>query len=610
MKNKKTKKAEMLFDAVGEIDDALLEEAVAYRRKRRVGTRVLALAATFAVVLTMTATAFFVLNTADGGNKSKRHKRPGSDIEYGEDATGSVNNPEDVTDSNNESIGGIGGIEGDYGEDGDMMSPEFGEEMEGGADMAPNPGEPGSDEGIETGTEGGNGGDDIIESMPQSLITNPFINTADNNTSTFSADVDTASYSYFRALVNAGYKFNDLRNSGTNFRIEEFINYFKYEATAPTGDELFGVEDQIIYCPWNDNTFLLRVTLQAEEALPTSGNNLVFLIDVSGSMSSQDKLPLLKKAFTYLVENLGPNDTISIVTYSGNEAVVLDGCSGINTDAIMNAINSLVASGSTNGEAGLKMAYQIAEKHYIEGGNNRIIMASDGDLNVGISSAEELKAFIEQKRDQGVYLSVLGFGRMSYSDANMEALADNGNGVYYYIDGETEAEKVFGTDLTGTLYTVANDVKLQIAFDPEIIESYRIIGYDNRVLNNEDFENDRKDAGDVGASHQVTVFYEIVLKPDVELLYCDSVATLSVRYKLPGETLSLLNEYDIGTGPYEADEDLHFIPAVIEFVALLRNKDYNGDVTLQSILRELDSIDLTDPYKIEFRELVRSLAQD
>ena len=600
----------MLFDAVGEIDDALLDEAVSYRRKRRVGTRVLALAATLAIVLTMSVTAFVVLNTVDGGKRSDRHRRPSSDVEYEDGNAGT----EDVTDSNQESIGGIEGGENiGGGSDEENMWPEFGGNMEGNVGFEPEisvkPDDSGDYEGIETATEGVVDGDHNVESVTQSLITNPFINTSVNNTSTFSADVDTASYSYFRALVNSGYTFNGLRNNGTNFRIEEFINYFKYEATAPTGDELFGVEDQIIYCPWNDSTFLLRVTLQAEEALPTSGNNLVFLIDVSGSMSSQDKLPLLKKAFTYLVENLGPNDTISIVTYSGNEAVVLDGCSGINTDAIMNAINSLVAGGSTNGEAGLKMAYQIAEKHFIEGGNNRIIMASDGDLNVGISSAEELKAFIEQKRDQGVYLSVLGFGKMSYSDANMETLADNGNGVYYYIDGESEAEKVFGSDLTGTLYTVANDVKLQITFDPEIIESYRIIGYDNRVLDNEDFENDRKDAGDVGASHQVTVFYEIALKPDVELLYCDSVATLSVRYKLPGETLSLLNEYDIGRGPYEADEDLRFIPAVIELAALLRNKDYNGDVTLQSILEELDSIDLTDPYKIEFRELVRTLTE-
>lgn len=439
---------------------------------------------------------------------------------------------------------------------------------------------------------------------------NPFVNTADNDTSTFSADVDTASYAYFRKLVNRGYRLDNLKFSGTSFRTEEFINYFKYDVNAPNEGELFGVATEIVPCPWNAESMLLRVSLQAEQAQMASGNNLVFLIDVSGSMQSADKLPLLKKSFAYLVENLGENDRVSIVTYSGKEALVLDGCSGMLSDEIMTAINSLNASGSTNGEAGLTMAYQVAEKHMVEGGNNRIIMATDGDLNVGISSAEELKSFIEEKRDQGVYLSILGFGTGNYRDSQMETLADNGNGVYYYIDGESEAEKVFGTDLLGTLYTVAEDVKLQITFNSEKIESYRLIGYENRVMSNEDFNDDTKDAGEVGAAHQVTVCYE--LKMSANELAVDPLITLKFAYKNPGEPISIYDEYKLGEEivKYETSEDMKFIGAVIEACMLLHNSEYAGELTINTVLNKLDSLDLSDyPDRAEFRELVRMLAE-
>lgn len=443
-----------------------------------------------------------------------------------------------------------------------------------------------------------------------SLITTPFISTAESPFSTFSADVDTASYTYFRKLMGYGYTLSELRNTASNFRTEEFINYFRYEAKAPADGELFGVTTSLVPCPWNEETLLFRATLQTETPVVEAPNNLVFLIDVSGSMSSSDKLPLLKKAFSYLVGSLKPNDTVSIVTYSGREAVVLDGCKGNNPDEIMNAINSLVAGGSTNGEAGLTMAYQIAEKHMSEGSNNRIIMASDGDLNVGISSADQLTQYIEQKRNAGIYLSVLGFGTGNYRDDKMEALADNGNGVYYYIDGVSEAEKVFGTDLTGTLYTVANDVKLQIEFNSQRVESYRLIGYDNRILDKEDFENDAKDAGDVGAGHQVTVCYEIKLAEVSEEEIIDApLLTLRVRYKNPGEPLSLLNEYMVSGFVYEPNDDMRFIASVIELVSLIRNSGYDGDITVSSIFDELQGLDLTDPMKIEFRELVKALIE-
>ena len=471
---------------------------------------------------------------------------------------------------------------------------------------------PGNSGEAESGTEAV--GDDEYITGPvdtPTFVENPFVSTSENKISTFSADVDTASYSYFRKLVNGGYGFKDLKNGGSSFRTEEFINYFKYNAAGPQSGEIFGVHSELTTSPWNAETLLLRVTLQTEIPKDDKANNLVFLIDVSGSMSSRDKLPLLKTAFSYLVSNLDGNDTVSIVTYSGKEAVVLDGCNGLDSDKIMSAINSLTASGSTNGEAGLTMAYQIAEKHFKADGNNRIIMASDGDLNVGISSADQLTAYIEEKRDQGVYLSVLGFGTGNYQDANMEALADNGNGVYYYIDGETEAEKVFGSDLLGTLYTVAEDVKLQLEFNDERVEAYRLIGYENRKLANEDFENDKKDAGEVGASHQVTVCYEIKLRaidPNEEIIDAP-VAILRVRYKKPGESLSLLNEYMVHSFSSKISDDQKFIGAVIETCMLLHNSQYAEGLTLTKIYDDIKDLDLDgDSYKEEFRKMIKAFA--
>ena len=460
-------------------------------------------------------------------------------------------------------------------------------------------------------------GDDILAGEDINISVapeNPFINTTENNVSTFSADVDTASYAYFRKLVRSGYALNSLKHSGSNFRIEEFINYFRYDVPQPAKNELFGVCTEIAPCPWSEDSLLFRVTLQAENAVNANGNNLVFLIDVSGSMQSSDKLPLLKRSFEYLVDNLSGNDTVSIVTYSGREAVVLEGCNGLEKAEIMNAINSLVASGSTNGQAGLTKAYQIAEEYFIEGGNNRIIMASDGDLNVGISSAEQLTSYISEKRDQGVYLSVLGFGTGNYRDANMEAIADNGNGVYYYIDGDSEAEKVFGTDLFGTLYTVAEDVKLQIEFNADKVESYRLIGYENRLLEKEDFEDDTKDAGEVGASHQVTVCYEIKLREpsadgEMDDMSLSPLMTLRVRYKKPGEPISNLNEYGIGPDQIsnEMSDDMKFITSVIETCMILRSSKYIGDITIEDVMQTLSSLTLDDPYKAEFYEILQTL---
>ena len=442
---------------------------------------------------------------------------------------------------------------------------------------------------------------------------NTFVSTKYEPVSTFSADVDTASYTYFRNLVESGYNLKELQSTaGNTIRTEEMINYFNYNYPAPNENELFSKNVQIAPTPWNSNSQLVVIGLQAKEAQIASKNNLVFLIDVSGSMNSEDKLQLLQKAFSYLVDQLNSDDTISIVTYSGSEKVVLDGCSGAKKDKIMNAINSLVASGSTNGESGLKKAYQLAEKHFISDGNNRIIMASDGDLNVGISSVEEIKEFIEDKRDAGVFLSVLGFGMGNYKDSTMETIADCGNGVYYYIDNETEAEKVFGTDIFATLYTIAKDVKIQLSFNSDYISQYRLIGYENRILNNEDFENDTKDAGELGSGHSVTVCYEVVFTNEaLKLNESAEFMKLSVRYKNPDGIKSNLEEKSFGINTYTntPDENFKFICCVIETSMLLHKSEYWKDGNLDKILETARQLKLYDEYKTQFVDLLTQLNQ-
>lgn len=445
---------------------------------------------------------------------------------------------------------------------------------------------------------------------------NPFFSTKNQPTSTFSADVDTASYTLFRKHVNSGYAWSSMQSDyvGGNIRTEEMLNYFKYNYTEPAEGDLFGVDAKIVPSPWNSEYHLLMIGLKATDAEKPVGNNLVFLVDVSGSMDNKDKLPLLQKTFSYLVENLTENDRVSIVTYASGERVVLEGCPGNRYEEIMHAINSLRANGSTNGQAGLERAYQIAQACYIEGGNNRIIMASDGDLNVGISDPEQLKSFVEDKRDKGIYLSVLGFGSGNYRDDNMETLADCGNGVYYYIDGEVEAERIFASELCSTLYTVANDVKLQVTFHPDYVRKYRLIGYENRVLNEEDFTDDTKDAGEVGAGHTLTVCYEIKLVdpeewPEAGDEGARKFMNLGVRWKNPGDSESQERNYGIGESNMmeQLDDDLRFACAIIETAMLLHKSEYAGDASLDSVLELLAGMDEKDFYQEEFETLIKKL---
>lgn len=454
----------------------------------------------------------------------------------------------------------------------------------------------------------------IISPNSQSgVIETPFVDVKTEPVSTFSADVDTASYTLFRKHVQSGYTWSQMQQDyvGGNIRTEEMLNYFDYDYSEPAQGDLFGVGAQIVPCPWNEQSHLLLLGLKAKDAEKPVGNNLVFLIDISGSMNSEDKLPLLQKTFSYLVENLTEQDRVSIVTYASGEHVLLEACPGNQYTEIMHAINSLGAGGSTNGQAGLQRAYEIAESCYIQGGNNRIILASDGDLNVGISNPTELKRFVEEKRESGIYLSVLGFGSGNFRDDNMETLADHGNGVYYYIDGEVEAEKIFGSELCSTLTTVANDVKLQVTFDPELVGKYRLIGYENRRLENDDFEDDTKDAGEVGAGHTLTVCYEIELlnsEPKAESM----VATLAVRWKNPGERESREREYGIRGESVKSDpdDDALFAAAVIETAMLLHNSRYRGSASLEEVLSLLAAMQNKDFYQVEFEQLIKELQKN
>ena len=445
--------------------------------------------------------------------------------------------------------------------------------------------------------------------VPETIIIkeNDFTKTEEQAVSTFSADVDTASYTYLRKLINLGYDLGALRaTAGSAIRTEEIVNYFSYDFSAPEKNDLFGKTVSVIPSPWNKDTMLLTIGLKAEEINEETKNNLVFLIDVSGSMSSDDKLGLLKKAFSFLTENLGSDDRVSIVTYAGSERVVLDGCEGYKKADILRAINDLTSGGSTNGEAGIVKAYELAEKHFIKGGNNRIIMASDGDLNVGISSPKQLEELVAEKRDSGVFLSSLGFGTGNFRDSNMSALAQNGNGVYHYIDCEAEAERIFTEKLLSTIRTVAKDVKLQITFDPDTVSEYRLIGYENRMLNKEDFEDDTKDAGDLGSGHTVTVCYELKLTGT-----SGDLAKLAIRHKAPDGIKSELEEYTIGAKHITAapSKDAQFIATAVEFSMLLRQSQFANEetTTLEALITRLEGMDL-DNEKAELLDLMIKLS--
>ena len=441
--------------------------------------------------------------------------------------------------------------------------------------------------------------------------------------STFSADVDTASYANLRRMLNDGWAPSQIPSGSV--RVEEMLNYFRYDYPAPAGDEPFGITAVISDCPWNPEAKLLMLGVRAKEApqAAAQGSNLVFLVDVSGSMNSENKLELAKRGLKLLLDQLGGEDTISIVTYASGEKILIEGASAVkDREELIAVIDSLEASGSTNGERGLAQAYEVAGRCFRQGGNNRVILCSDGDLNVGITSESDLSDFVSRQREKGIYLSVLGFGEGNYKDTKMETLADDGNGNYYYIDSILEARKVLCEELTATLFTVADDVKLQIEFNPLKVASYRQVGYENRALEAEDFENDKKDAGEVGAGASVTVLYELIPARETEqaedgLRYqttvpsaaaaSDEWLTLSVRYKEPGGQQSRLLTFPVGEEECTdaPDGDFRFAAAVAEFGMILRESEFVGTADYDSVLALLKEDLLTDEYREELFSLVK-----
>ncbi len=443
------------------------------------------------------------------------------------------------------------------------------------------------------------------------IVENAFVSTNENNTSYFSIDANTASYPNLRKIINNG-QTNIYKDA---VRIEEMLNYFDYDYATPEGDDILSLNASIFNNPYNPETKLLTIGLAAEE-IDFSGinNNIVFLIDTSGSMFSSDKLPLVQQAFMMMTEALNPGDRISIVTYAGWQTIALDGAYGYEKAKIMAVIEDLQAAGSTGGAAGINTAYQLAEKHFIEGGNNRVILATDGDFNVGVSSIEGLEALISEKRASGVYFSVFGVGQGNLKADKMETLALKGNGTYSYIDSVSEAKRALVDGIGGSIVTVAKDVKAGITFDPRYVESFRLIGYENKLLTEDQFNDSETDAGELGSGHTVTVVYEIKLTSDKVLMQEseEKLADVIIKYK-PTENvggdaveekelaLSVMN-YDYNYTP--TDENL-FVASVIEFGLILRNSEYKADANLESLIARLNSLDLAnDPFKVEFRELV------
>jgi len=456
----------------------------------------------------------------------------------------------------------------------------------------------------------------IEENIFKSVTTAPL--------STFSIDVDKAGYSNLRRMLNNGQEVPE-----DAVKIEEMVNYFAYNYPQPTGKDPFSITADVVNSPWNQDAKLVRIGLKGKDIamdnVPPS--NLVFLLDVSGSMESPNKLPLLKAALNVLVDKLREKDKVSIVVYAGAAGLVLPPTSGAEKQLIRSAIDNLSAGGSTAGGAGIELAYKIAEENFSKGGNNRIILATDGDFNVGASSDRSMEDLIEEKRKSGVFLTCLGFGMGNYKDSKLETLADKGNGNHAYIDTTQEAQKVLGTEFFGTLYTIAKDVKIQVEFNPAKVQAYRLIGYENRLLNDEDFKDDTKDAGELGSGHTVTALYEIIpvgvkskyLK-DIDNLkytkqtnqnYTDEMLTVKFRYKEPdGKVSKLIVKIvkDNNSSIDSANEDLKFSAAVALFGMQLRKSEFIDTKKKEDVIALAEAGKGTDAdgYRAEFIRLVKS----
>ncbi len=447
----------------------------------------------------------------------------------------------------------------------------------------------------------------------------------DQPLSTFSIDVDNASYSNVRRFLNMGQM-----PPMDAVRIEEMINYFSYDYEKPKGNDPYSINSELAVCPWNETHQLLLVGLRAKEIDKTNlpASNLVFLIDVSGSMQAENKLPLVQSAMRMLVNELRPNDRVAIVVYAGAAGKVLESTPGNQKQKILDAIEGLSAGGSTAGGEGLRLAYKTAREYFIEGGNNRIILATDGDFNVGVSSTSEMERIVEKERESGVFMTVLGFGMGNIKDDKMETIADKGNGNYAYIDNIQEARRMLVKEFGGTLFTVAKDVKFQLEFNPQHVKAYRLIGYENRLLNNEDFKDDKKDAGEMGMGHRVTALYEIIPAgsdeklPDIDELKYQKINKENIS-RLSGELVTIKTRYKTADGNVsfpldqvvpakaesfnDASENLRFASAVAGFGMLLRNSEFKGNTSyskIASIAQKSKGMD-DEGYRGEFSRLVK-----
>ncbi|MBC8042537.1 MAG: VWA domain-containing protein [Rhizobacter sp.] len=454
------------------------------------------------------------------------------------------------------------------------------------------------------------------------IVENEFLDAKENALSTFSIDVDAASYANMRRFLTQG-----AMPPKDAVRTEELVNYFDYDYPEPDDEHPFSITTEMAECPWNSRHKLVHIGLQgkriATENLPPS--NIVFLIDVSGSMEDENKLPLLRQAFALLAGQLREKDRVSMVVYAGSAGVVLPPTSGANKRKILEALEKLQAGGSTAGGEGIELAYKIAKENFIEDGNNRVILATDGDFNVGTSSDGDLVRLIEKKRESGIFLTVLGFGMGNYKDSKMEQLADKGNGNSAYIDNIMEAQKVLVSEFGGTLFTIAKDVKIQVEFNPAKVQDYRLVGYENRMLKKEDFNDDKKDAGEIGSGHSVTALYEIVpvgaeakSKPVDPLKYqakqqaseTDEMMTVKFRYKDPkGSTSKLITKVlkDESRALLQTSENFRFSAAVAEFSHILRDSKFKGEATYAEVLALAKGAKGRDDqgYRAEFIRLVQ-----
>ncbi|HEY0019991.1 MAG TPA: von Willebrand factor type A domain-containing protein [Longimicrobium sp.] len=482
---------------------------------------------------------------------------------------------------------------------------------------------------VQITTHSGNGGRFNTEEY-NPIQENPFLAVAHNPLSTFAIDVDPASYSNVRRFIRDGQA--PPRDA---VRIEEMVNYFSYDYPDPRGRHPFAVVAEVGAAPWNPRHRLVHVGIQGQRMsqaqLPPS--NLVFLVDVSGSMQSPDKLPLVQASLRLLVEELDARDRVAIVVYAGAAGLVLDATPGDRREVILDAIERLQAGGSTAGAEGIRLAYEVAARNHVRGGNNRVILATDGDFNVGTSSEAELVRLIEEKRGQGTFLTVLGYGTGNLADARMEQLADHGNGNYAYIDGLVEARKVLVQEMGGTLFTIAKDVKLQVEFNPAQVQAYRLIGYENRLLRSEDFADDRKDAGELGAGHSVTALYEVVpvgadsdvrvgdvaalryQRPSTEPVtaFRGEMMNVNIRYKQPNGAESVLLSHPVRAAARNArnSDDFRFAAAVAEFGMLLRGSEHRGSSSLDRVLARARGALGRDPseHRAGFIQLVQDYAR-